>query len=99
MVEEPPKSAGACGKREQVAGIYALVIVKVPVPEHPPPAMDHVPEIVLPFAVPFKVSVLPAGSTELTRKPKLPCMLPFRLPLSVKDPVAVSLETKQGESL
>jgi len=52
---------------------YILVMVKLPDPVQPPlPVNDHVPEIVLPFAVPESVNVLPEGEPESTLKPKLP---------------------------
>ena len=52
---------------------HCRVIVKRPEPAHPvPPVKVHVPEIVLPFAVPESVSVLPEGEPESTLKPKLP---------------------------
>src|SRR5262249_27914255 len=73
-------------------------MVKVPFPVQPPlPVKVQVPEMVLPFAVPSSASVLPDGSPDCTFIPKVPFTFPLKLPLSVKEPVSVSPETKQGE--
>jgi hypothetical protein len=73
-------------------------MVKVPFPVQPLlPVKVHVPEIVLPFAVPLSVRVLPAGDPDCTVKPNLPFTFPLKLPLSVKEPLSVSPETKHGE--
>ena len=46
---------------------YPFVIVKLPEPVQPvPPVKDHVPEMVFPFAVPDRVSVLPLGDPDIT---------------------------------
>jgi len=79
---------------------YIFVMVKLPDPVQPPlPVNDHVPEMVLPFAVPESVSVLPEGEPESTLKPKLPFTWPFKFPLNVNEPLSVSPETKQAESV
>jgi hypothetical protein len=73
-------------------------MVKVPFPVQPLlPVKLHVPEIVLPFAVPESVSVLPVGDPDCTVKPNFPFTAPLKFPLSVKEPLSVSPETKQGE--
>jgi hypothetical protein len=73
-------------------------MVNVPEPVQPvPPVSVHVPEIVLPAAVPDSVSVLPAGDPESTLKPNLPLTCPLKFPLSVNDPLSVSPETKHCE--
>ena len=52
---------------------YIFVIVKVPFPVQPPlPVRAHVPEIVLPLAVPLSASVLPDGSPDCTFMPNAP---------------------------
>jgi hypothetical protein len=81
------------------ARIYIFVIVKVPDPEQPVPLIVHVPEMVFPVAVPVRVIALPAGVPEFTANPKVPFTLPLVFPLSLNDPVAVSLDTKHGELL
>jgi hypothetical protein len=73
-------------------------MVNVPFPVQPLlPVKVHVPEIVLPFAVPESPSVLPVGDPESTVKPNFPFTFPLKFPLSVKEPLSVSPETKQGE--
>ena len=73
-------------------------MVNVPEPVQPvPPVNVHVPEIVLPLAVPESVRVLPAGDPESTLKPNLPSTWLLKFPLRVNDPLSVSPETKQGE--
>jgi hypothetical protein len=73
-------------------------MVNVPFPVQPLlPVKVHVPEIVLPFAVPESVSVLPAGDPDCTVKPNVPFTAPLKFPLSVKEPLSVSPETKHGE--
>src|SRR5215475_12934857 len=77
---------------------YIFVMVKVPFPVQPPvPVKVQVPEMVLPFAVPSSASELPDGSPDCTFIPKVPFTFPLKFPLSVKEPVSVSPETKQGE--
>jgi hypothetical protein len=78
---------------------YILVIVKVPVPEQPVPVMVQVPVMVFPFAVPVRLTILPAGFPEFTVNPKVPFTLPLVFPVRVNVPAAVSPETKQGELL
>jgi hypothetical protein len=73
--------------------------VKVPEPEQPVPVIVHVPVIVLPAAVPFRLIALPAGVAEVTTNPKVPFTLPLVLPLSVNDPLSVSAEPKHVELL
>src|SRR5215469_16077509 len=78
--------------------LYIFVMVKVPFPVQPPlPVKVHVPETVLPFAVPLSASVLPDGSPDCKFMPKAPFTFPLKFPLSVNEPVSVSPETKQGE--
>ena len=73
-------------------------MVKVPFPVQPPlPVKVHVPQSVLPFAVPLSASVLPDGSPDCTFMPKAPFTFPLKFPLSLNEPVSVSPETKQGE--
>ena len=73
-------------------------MVNVPFPVQPLlPVRVHVPEIVLPFAVPDSASVLPLGDPDSTVKPNFPFTAPLKFPLSVKEPVSVSPETKHGE--
>ena len=75
-------------------------MVKLPEPVQPPlPVNDQVPEIVLPFAVPESVSVLPEGDPERTLRPKLPFIWPLKFPLNMNEPLSVSPETKQAESV
>ena len=77
---------------------YIFVIVNSPLPVQPvPPVRVHVPEIVLPFTVPERVSVLPDGEPDSTTKLNLPVTFPLKVPLRVNDPLAVPPETKQGE--
>jgi len=77
---------------------YIFVIVKLPEPVQPvPPVRVHVPVIVLPFTVPDRASVLPAGVTDCTVIPNLPATFPLKFPLRVNEPVSVSPETKQVE--
>src|SRR5579871_1057914 len=77
---------------------YILVILKVPDPVQPvPPANVHVPEMVLPFAVPVKDRVLPAGVPDFTVRPNVPFTWPPKFPLNVKEPVSVSPDTKHDE--
>ena len=73
--------------------------MKVPEPEQPVPFIVHLPEMVFPVAMPVRVIVLPAGVPEFTTNPKVPFTLPLVFPLSLNDPVAVSLDTKHGELL
>lgn len=78
--------------------IYIFVIVNVPFPVQPPlPFSVHVPEIVLPLAVPDIARVLPDGVPDWTFMPNFPFMAPLKFPLSVKDPLSVSPETKHDE--
>lgn len=73
-------------------------MMKVPFPVQPlVPVKVHVPEIVLPFAVPDSASVLPVGDPDCTLKPNFPFTLPLKSPLRVKEPLSVSPETKQDE--
>jgi hypothetical protein len=73
-------------------------MVNVPFPVQPLlPVRVHVPEIVLPFALPESASVLPVGDPDSTVKPNFPFTAPLKFPLSVKEPVSVSPETKHGE--
>jgi hypothetical protein len=73
-------------------------MVNVPFPVQPLlPVRVHVPETVLPFAVPDSASVLPLGDPDSTVKPNFPFTAPLKFPLSVKEPVSVSPETKHGE--
>jgi hypothetical protein len=73
-------------------------MVNVPFPVQPLlPVKVHVPEIVLPLAVPESASVLPVGDPDSTVKPNFPFTFPLKSPLSVKEPPSVSPETKQGE--
>ena len=65
---------------------YILVMVKVPVPEQPVPVIVHVPVMVFPFAVPVRLTVLPAGVPEVTVNPKVPFTLPLVSPVRVKVP-------------
>jgi hypothetical protein len=77
---------------------YTFVIVKVPLPVQPPlPVNVHVPEMVLPFAVPESVRVFPAGDPDCTVKPNFPFAIPLKFPPSVKEPLSVSSDTKHGE--
>jgi hypothetical protein len=72
--------------------------VNVPEPVQPElPVNVQVPEIVLPFAVPERVNVLPDGLPDCTTIPNLPFTCPLKLPLSVNAPLSVSPDTKQGE--
>jgi len=73
--------------------------VKLPEPVQLVPLMVHLPLIVLPCTVPFRLSVLPAGVPEFTVSPKLPVTLPLKFPLRVTEPVSVSPDTKQPELL
>src|SRR5579864_4974889 len=72
-------------------------MVKVPLPLQPVPVSDQVPVMVFPFAVPFKVSMEPAGEADCAVKPKLPFTLPLKLPLRVNDPLSELAVAKQGE--
>jgi len=73
-------------------------MVNVPLPVQPvPPVNVHVPETVLPLAVPERASVLPAGDPDCTVSPNLPVTFPLKSPLKVNDPLSVSPDTKQGE--
>jgi hypothetical protein len=46
---------------------YIFVMVKLPDPLQPvPPVKVHMPEIVFPFAVPVRASVLPLGDPDCT---------------------------------
>ena len=86
-------------KPEALASLlYILVMVKVPFPVQPPlPLSVQVPEMVLPFALPERVSLFPDGSPDCTVKPNCPVTVPLKLPLSVNEPLSVSPETKHGE--
>ena len=73
-------------------------IVKVPDPVQPVlPVRVHVPEIVLPFADPDRTSAFPEGVPDWTFNPNFPVIFPLKFPLSVKDPLSVSFDAKQGE--
>jgi hypothetical protein len=74
---------------------HIFVIVKVPVPAHPP-LRTHVPEIVLLVTVPVRVNALPAGVPDTIVNWKAPVTLPLRFPLSTNDPVCVPPEVKQS---
>ena len=77
---------------------YIFIIVNVPLPVQPPlPVSVHAPEIVLPLVVPESASVLPVGDPDSTVKPNFPFAVPLKFPLSVKEPLSVSPETKHGE--
>ncbi len=52
---------------------------------------------VLPLPVPESASVLPAGDPDCTVKPNFPFTIPLKFPLSVKEPLSVSSDTKHGE--
>src|SRR5258708_6552519 len=93
----PQNSIGKTPRR--VSEVYIFVMVKVPDPEQPVPVMVHVPVIVLPSAVPFRVIALPAGVAEFTTNPKVPFTLPLVFPLSWNDPLSVSAEPKHVELL
>ena len=75
-------------------------MVKVPDPVHPDcsPASVHVPEMMLLFSVPCRLSVLfpvapVAGLWRLSEKP--PVTLPLKFPVSENAPVAVAPLAKQ----
>jgi hypothetical protein len=88
------------GSRDRRCLDYIFVIVNEPAPVQPAlPVNVHVPEIVLPFAVPESVKSFPEGDPESTEKPKLPFIWPLKFPLRVKEPLSVSPETKHGESV
>jgi hypothetical protein len=53
------------------------------------PVRVHVPEMLLPFTVPFMVSVLLFGLPDIRLRPKLPVTLPLKFPLSTNDPVSL----------
>ena len=73
-------------------------MVNVPLPvQLPLPVNVHVPEMVLPFAVPESASVLPAGDPDCTVKPNFPVTIPLKFPLRMKEPLSVSSDTKHGE--
>jgi hypothetical protein len=75
-------------------------MVKVPFPLHPVrPVRVQVPEMVLPFTVPWRVRTLfvAAGNIVVMVIPNVPITLPLRLPLRVKVPVSeVGYVAKQG---
>ena len=65
--------------------------MKLPLPVHPvPPVKVHVPEIVPPFTVPWRVSrlLVGAGNNVVTVIPNVPLTLPLELPLRPKLPVS-----------
>jgi hypothetical protein len=67
-----------------------LVIVKLPlVAQLVVPVRVHVPEIVFPFTVPFRVRVLLFGLPDIRLRPKLPLTFPLKFPLSTNDPVSL----------
>jgi hypothetical protein len=53
------------------------------------PVRVHVPEMLFPFTVPFKVNVSLFGLPDIRLRPKLPVTLPLKFPLSTKDPVSL----------
>src|SRR5208282_5261092 len=71
--------------------------MNVPFPLQPVPFSFQVPEIVLPFAVPVKISVPPPGVPD-TLNPNVPVTLPLKLPLSVNDPLSVVAATRKKEA-
>jgi hypothetical protein len=77
-----------------IAPVHIFVIVKVPVPVHPP-LRTHVPAMVLLVTVPVRVNALPAGVPDTIVNWKAPVTLPLRFPLSTNDPVCVPPEVKQ----
>ena len=72
-------------------------MLNVPVPVQPEPCSVQVPEIVLPFAVPDRVSVLPAGVPDNTVNWNWPVTLPLKFPVRANEPLSVPPDTKQGE--
>ena len=74
-------------------------MVKLPEPVQPLlPVRVQVPEMVLPFATePLSFNVLPEGDPDCTVMPKLPFTWPLKFPASVKEPLSVSPDSKQGE--
>jgi hypothetical protein len=61
---------------------YIFVIVKLPDPWQPaPPVRVHMPEIVFPFAVPVRVSMLLLGDPDCTVNWNFPVTLPLTFPL------------------
>lgn len=99
----PVSSAGelptaATAFRRSIHVTYIFVIVKLPLPLQPvPPTSVHVPEIVFPFAVLVRVSVLPLGFPDVTVNWNVPSTLPLKSPLKMKEPASVSPDTKHGE--
>ena len=70
--------------------------MKFPEPWQPvPPVRVHVPLIVLPFAVPVRVSTLLLGEVDTTLNWNWPVRLPLKFPPKAKDPLSVSPDTKQ----
>jgi hypothetical protein len=53
------------------------------------PVRVHVPEMVLPFTVPFIVRVLLFGLPDIRLRPKLPVTFPLKFPLSTNEPVSL----------
>ena len=89
---------GFTGSPKPIVGAYIFVMVNVPFPVQPPPPVSvQVPVIVLPFAVPVRASVLPAGVPDSTVSPKWPFTFPLKSPACVNEPFSVSPETKHGE--
>ena len=57
------------------------------------------PEIVFPFAVPVRLSVLSLGDPDCTVNWNFPVTLPLKFPLSINDPVSESPDTKHGDDV
>ena len=57
------------------------------------------PEIVFPFAVPVRVSMLPLGDPDCTVNWNFPVTLPLTFPLRVNDPVSESPDSKHGDDV
>src|SRR5579864_8912770 len=74
------------------------MMVKVPFPEHPEnPVRVHVPVIVLPFTVPWRVRRLfVVGYMVVTVISKVPVTVPLELPPRPKVPVSAVIEGKHG---
>jgi hypothetical protein len=80
---------------------YIFVAVKLPFPLQPDtPVRVQVPEIVLLFTVPCRVSTLlvwGAGSIVEIVVPNVPVIFPLKFPVKVNVPVSLVCEAKQDE--
>jgi len=73
-------------------------MVKVPEPvQLELPVNVQLPVMVLPFTLPVRARVFPEGDLETTVMPNLPLAWPLKFPASVKEPLSVSPDAKQGE--